>query len=323
MQDAASALDKWDKRMSLWVYDVVRGSRAFEAVVTYGGLVAYELYVLPGMMLAIMYAAARNESQSLRFHVMPHVFAFSVVGLIKHAASRERPGCVMDFMRGEFESRNKCNKGFRTLSFPSGHSCVAFSVATGLAMYMFDHSEPKWRGRQDSSFAVKGVCSMALAYGVYVIAMHLLQCLGASRTIGPWTVGLRIVKQTAIVALVGALMVGIGCLDYNKPNVQRAITVVAYVVAVLTALHRVAKGYHHVLDSVVGALLGTACGVFVYSMLGADKGQVGAPQWVMGFIGTWYIWYFFSYTTRCLARKPLRGTGLGGCTLRPLHAVEH
>jgi hypothetical protein len=37
---------------------------AFDHLVTYGGLVAYELYVLPGMMLAIMYAAVRNESHS-------------------------------------------------------------------------------------------------------------------------------------------------------------------------------------------------------------------------------------------------------------------
>jgi hypothetical protein len=118
-------------------------------------------------------------------------------------------------------------------------------------------------------------------------------------------------------------MAGIGYFDYNSPDVQWATVGVAYGVAVLTALHRIAKGYHHVLDSVVGALLGAACGVFVCSMLGADKDQVGASQCVMGLIGAWYIWYFFSYTTRCWAPKPLSGNGLEGCTLRPLHAVEH
>ena len=322
MSAYGSALDKFDKETSLWWYTLAQNYPYFEGLVTYGGLVAYELYVLPGMMLAIMYAAIRNESQSLRFHVLPHVFAYSVVGLIKHAASRERPGCVMEAMRG-FESHHKCNKGFKTLSFPSGHSCVAFSVATGLAMYLFDGSETKWRGWEDSSFAVKGVCGMASVYCGYVMVSHMWQCRTAGRPIDPWTVVQRILKQAVIGAAVCALMGFIGFFDYNGLYAQWVTALFAYGVAVLTALHRIAKGYHHVLDSVVGALLGAACGVFVYSMLGADKGQVGASQYVMGLIGAWYIWYFFSYTTKCVAAKPLRGDGLGGCTLHPLHMVEH
>jgi membrane-associated phospholipid phosphatase len=357
-----------DKNLSLWFYELASNNTYyFNDLVTYGGLVSYELYVLPGMMMAIMYAAAKNESQSLRFHVLPHVFAFSMVGLIKHAAERPRPGCQYNEMNPElpprppgpvqlkakakesygkpfveakaeeesylkpFESRHKCKGGFRDLSFPSGHSCVAFSVATGLMMYMFDTDELKWSGSKDSNFAVYAGCALAGLYCLSIVIWHIKQM-----TKNPF----RILTQLCIGIAVCTLFFTIGYFDYNTAVVQNAVVCLAYTVAVLTALHRIAKGYHHVSDSVVGALLGAACGVFVYTMLGkrpdrtiftwdlfsTSLAPMMASQAIVFLIGSWYIWYFFSFTTRCYAADIKKKNGdveEGGCALAPLYTVEH
>jgi membrane-associated phospholipid phosphatase len=165
------------------------------------GLIPYELYVLPGMFLALGTMLWTGSITPLQIHLLPHWFAFSILTYIKHNVSRERPGCKFSSMKIR-DSPSHCEKA-RYLSFPSGHTGICFALATTLSLTLLS----------DRKF--------------------------------------------------GKLF---GIIDYDNQNVRYGTLIMAYIVSVSVAIHRISYGYHYAGDTLIGALIGIAIGYISYKI---------------------------------------------------------
>ena len=341
----SNALHEIDEAISHAIFSLARApgpvGPMFDGLVTYGGLIPYELYVLPGMMLAIIYAMFKDHAASLRFHVLPHVFAFSVVGLVKMMVKRPRPGCYgpndmvmnfeQNFVKGEFNpSKGKCKHnagglapwasrhGFPYVSFPSGHATVAWSVMTGLILYMSDDRERKWTAADTTTEVLP---FMAMATCIFAVLMTAVAAVrGKVRRAG---------ASLLVMFVFSGLFLGLSYtdgIDFNDPGVKSTTIALGATVATLVSLHRIAKGYHHFFDSVVGMLLGMSCGMAVYTMWPTDTSLTpGAQKFVdalqgpgknaIGAFAVMYLAFFFAYETKCIDE--------GGCDLLALAKTEH
>lgn len=108
----------------------------------YGGLVPYELYVIPGMYLAMYQMIWTGDINPVRFHLLPHFFAYSLVTFMKDYFGRERPGCVIQNMKNMIEPSH-CEGKIRFRSFPSGHTMIASALAAALVAELYSHENPR------------------------------------------------------------------------------------------------------------------------------------------------------------------------------------
>jgi membrane-associated phospholipid phosphatase len=214
------------------------------------GLIPYELYVLPGMFLALGTMLWTGSITPLQFHLLPHWFAFSIFTYIKHNVHRERPGCRFPDMSIR-DSPSHCDKA-RFLSFPSGHTGICFALATSLSLTLLSDRK------------------------------------------------------------LGKLF---GLIDYDNKNIRYATLVIAYIVCVSTAIHRVSYGYHYVGDTIIGALIGMSIGYISYHIieqLRGDKEEADiseitkTPIWnIIKYVGVLFcgiaILHFFLYNFKKLA----------------------
>ena len=125
------------------IYNFVNGNSYTRHLPYYLGLLPYELYVLPGMFLAMIQVILFSAFNPIQFHLLPHFFAFSLFQLIKGTVGRERPGCS-DLGLSDFIDPSHCSGRQRFLSFPSGHTGIAFALAIALYMEMNHSSDPKF-----------------------------------------------------------------------------------------------------------------------------------------------------------------------------------
>ena len=125
------------------IYNFVNNNRFIRPLPYYCGLLPYELYVLPGMFVAIIQVILFSAFNPIQFHLLPHFFAFSVFQLIKGAVGRERPGCTHSNI-SEFIEKSHCSGKTRFLSFPSGHTGIAFALAIALYLEMNHSHEPRF-----------------------------------------------------------------------------------------------------------------------------------------------------------------------------------
>ena len=108
----------------------------------YGGLIPYELYVIPGMYVAIYQMIWSGDINPVRFHLLPHFFAYSLVTFMKDYFGRERPGCVIPNMKNSIEPSH-CEGKIRFRSFPSGHTMIACALAAALVAELYSSDNPR------------------------------------------------------------------------------------------------------------------------------------------------------------------------------------
>lgn len=129
------------------------------------GLIPYEIYVLPGMFLAIATMLWTGSITPLQFHLLPHWFAYSIFSYLKGIAKRERPGCRYPDMHIR-NSPSHC-KMARYLSFPSGHTGIAFALATSLTLSLKSgRKQGKMFGLIDFDNEIVQNITLAIAYVV-------------------------------------------------------------------------------------------------------------------------------------------------------------
>ena len=109
----------------------------------YFGLIPYELYVIPGMYLAIFQVIWYGVLGPIQFHLLPHWFAYSIFQFMKNSIKRDRPGCKYKNM-SKYIDDSHCAHGHQYQSFPSGHTGVASSLATALFLEMNYSNNPKF-----------------------------------------------------------------------------------------------------------------------------------------------------------------------------------
>ena len=137
-------LNAFDKKATLWIHRKI-GKNSHPTISNmpyYLGLLPYELYVLPGMFIAILVMLYYQSFHPVQFHLLPHWFAFSLASYIKMEISRKRPGCSDKRMSSRIRP-NHCKGSTAFKSFPSGHTIIAFSLATSLQMYLNDPTYPE------------------------------------------------------------------------------------------------------------------------------------------------------------------------------------
>lgn len=134
-------LDKVDYKITKTIFDLVNTNKFISSIPYLIGLIPYEIYVLPGMFIAIITMVINNSYHPVQFHLLPHWFAFSLASYIKHNIHRDRPGCVYEDM-GYKISENHCKGSTQRESFPSGHTIIAAALATSLIMYLNDDTYP-------------------------------------------------------------------------------------------------------------------------------------------------------------------------------------
>ena len=131
----------------------------------YLGLLPYELYVLPGMFVAIATMFYYETFHPVQFHLLPHWFAFSISLYLKHNISRIRPGCINPRGKGSLIDPHHCEGSTKYQSFPSGHTIIAFALATSLTMYL-----------QDSSTQTSDKVFMGIPFGTPSIQTFTVLC---------------------------------------------------------------------------------------------------------------------------------------------------
>lgn len=186
-------------RLTKYIYDIVNSNTFFKEIPFWLGLLPYEVYVIPFMYLGILQVIWLGSPNDIQLHLLPHWFSFSFFQLIKGKTKIERPGCKYPKQLGEHIDQSHCEGKNRHKSFPSGHTGIAFSLATTLMMEMCFSDLPAF-------FEVPITNSL----------------------------------------------------------VQKIIAYTGYFVAIMTALQRVSKGYHSLLDITVGACIGIMIGIICW-----------------------------------------------------------
>lgn len=124
-------INEIDKKLSAKIANFFTGK--LKNIPFYLGLLPYELYVFPGMFVALFQIIWYSSFDVIQFHIIPHLLAYSLFTLLKRYVKRPRPGC---FNKKDYPNINKshCTKSKKMQSFPSGHTGVAFSLLAALAL---------------------------------------------------------------------------------------------------------------------------------------------------------------------------------------------
>jgi membrane-associated phospholipid phosphatase len=123
-----------DESVSVWMYRNVGLNKNLGWIPFYLGLVPYELLVIPGMYVSIMIALYFDTLVPLQIYLFPLLITYSVVSNIKNAVKRLRPGCDPSLKISKLIDSKHSTGDQRFKSFPSGHTIMAFSLATSLTL---------------------------------------------------------------------------------------------------------------------------------------------------------------------------------------------
>jgi membrane-associated phospholipid phosphatase len=159
-----------DYKLTKGIYTLINNSK-FKELPYYAGLIPYELYILPGMYLAILQIVWLGTPNPLQFHLLPHWFAYSIFQFLKKAISKKRPGCEFEDM-SEFINSSHCESGHDLQSFPSGHTGIAFSLATSLFMEMMYSDNPKFFEIPIKNKKIQILISFIGLFVAFMISLH-------------------------------------------------------------------------------------------------------------------------------------------------------
>lgn len=123
------------------------------------GLVPYEIYILPGMFFAIAYAFYYDTLVPIQIHLLPHWAAYSISSYIKSSVHRIRPGCNPLLKMGKLIDPKHCKGHTKFQSFPSGHTIIAFALATSLILYC---DKERKKTNENKQFYVACIVSISL-----------------------------------------------------------------------------------------------------------------------------------------------------------------
>jgi|TARA_B110000902_G_C14238469_1_gene561529 membrane-associated phospholipid phosphatase len=158
-----------DYRLSQAIYDLFN-QKNMKLIPNYLGLIPYEVYVLPGMYLAILQVIWLGTPNPVQFHLLPHFFAYSMFQLLKGSIKTPRPGCHIKGMKGYIDEGH-CSHGHEWQSFPSGHSGIATSLAVALFMEMMYSDDSHFFEINITDIKTKRLIAFS---GIFVASMVIL-----------------------------------------------------------------------------------------------------------------------------------------------------
>jgi membrane-associated phospholipid phosphatase len=169
------SLNALDLRLTQTVFDLVNYNSVTKMIPYWFGLLPYELYVLPGMFVALIVTVYHKSYQPAQIHLLPLWFAYSLVTSIKQAVKRERPGCAVKAM-GTMLAKNHCDDATRFQSFPSGHMLIASALAMSGTMFLDDQGTPDknktWLGIPFYDPQVQLAAKIVAYVVVFMVGLH-------------------------------------------------------------------------------------------------------------------------------------------------------
>lgn len=159
-----------DIKISKSIYDLFN-TPTMSLIPNYLGLIPYELYVLPGMYLAILQVLWLGTPNPIQFHLLPHWFSYSIFQFLKGNIKRPRPGCHQKSM-GKFIDKGHCVHGHEWQSFPSGHTGVSVALATSLFMEMMFSEHPHFFEISITSRITQKIIGGLGLFIASMVAMH-------------------------------------------------------------------------------------------------------------------------------------------------------
>ena len=166
----AGAFRSIDYKLSKAIYDLFDGE-TMKLIPNYLGLIPYEIYILPGMYLAILQVLWLGSPNPIQFHLLPHWFAYSIFQLLKGSIKTPRPGCWIPGMK-KFIDESHCSHGHEWQSFPSGHTGIAASLATGLFMEMMYSDDPHFFEINIKSVETRRFIAFAGLFVAFMTGIH-------------------------------------------------------------------------------------------------------------------------------------------------------
>jgi len=159
-----------DYKLSRAIYDLFDGE-TMKLIPNWLGLIPYEIYILPGMYLAIIQVLWLGSPNPIQFHLLPHWFAYSIFQLLKGSIKTPRPGCWIPGMK-KFIDESHCSHGHEWQSFPSGHTGIAASLATALFMEMLYSEDPHFFEINIKSMGTRRLIAYTGVFVAFMIGIH-------------------------------------------------------------------------------------------------------------------------------------------------------
>jgi membrane-associated phospholipid phosphatase len=166
----SGALRSIDYKLSRAVYDLFKGEN-MRLIPNFLGLIPYEIYILPGMYLAIFQVLWLGSPNPIQFHLLPHWFAYSIFQLLKGSIKTPRPGCHIPGMK-DFIDDSHCSHGHEWQSFPSGHTGIAASLAMGLFMEMMYSDDPHFFEINIKDIKVRRLIAFSGLFVAFMVGIH-------------------------------------------------------------------------------------------------------------------------------------------------------
>lgn len=164
-------INKQDKIITKFIFNLVNSNNLLKTLPHVLGLLPYELYVIPGMYLAIIQSIIFESYKPIQFHLLPHWFAYSIFQFLKKKIKRGRPGCVNKSL-SEFVDPGHCKGSHKYQSFPSGHMGVASSLASALYMEMHYSNDSKFFEVPIKTNFMKNIISLSGIFVALMVGLH-------------------------------------------------------------------------------------------------------------------------------------------------------
>ena len=164
-------INKQDKIVTNFIFNLVNSNKFLKSVPHVFGLLPYEIYVIPGMYLAIVQTILFETYKPIQFHLLPHWFSYSIFQFLKKKIKRGRPGCVNKSL-SEFIDPGHCKGSHKYQSFPSGHMGVASSLATALYMEMHYSKNSKFFEMPIKTSFMKNIISLCGIFVALMVGIH-------------------------------------------------------------------------------------------------------------------------------------------------------
>jgi membrane-associated phospholipid phosphatase len=196
-----------DNHLTKWIYQNIglNSNPIINKFPFLFGLVPYEIYILPGMFLAIALAFYYDNLAPIQIHLLPHWAAYSISVYIKSSVHRLRPGCNPALKMNKLIDPKHCEGKTKFQSFPSGHTIIAFSLATSLILYL---DEQKRLNPQDKM--MYDACIVAVSVVAVSVSIHRI------------SYGYHHVSDVIIGAIIG-IIIGYLCYKILDPYVKTSV----------------------------------------------------------------------------------------------------
>lgn len=166
--DSLNPIQSIDYKITYAIYELFKYAPWIPNIL---GLIPYEIYILPGMYLAIFQVLWLGTPNPIQFHLLPHWFAYSIFQFLKGSIHRPRPGCWIKPMK-EYIDDSHCEHGHQLQSFPSGHTGISMALATALFMEMQYSEDPHFFEFSIESKQVRNIISACGLFVSFMVGIH-------------------------------------------------------------------------------------------------------------------------------------------------------